>query len=372
MRYLLLLKRLLKKKSYIVMLLVAPLMALMLRTMSSADAGLLTIGVLVPGDDYSSQWLKNNLTDNPGSLRFIFYEDEQRLVKDVESQQLQEGWICPANLDETVSDMALKGRTKNKIEIVIRESGLTHMLSKEVLCSRIYPMIARKMAESFISEKVYGSSPTEEQVAHILDTYDNYGINGNLFEMGYIDEADTDEDLNYLMMPFRGILALWLLLLAVAASMYYLEDDANGLFIWWKTRVPMVRDFLYYGVIMLIPSVMVLVCLAYGGVFTSFKRELVGIVLYDFAVIMLANILRELLPSIKAFGIILPVLIMGSAILSPVFIDFKEGRALQKFSPTFHYLYCIHDGYYVQSLLLFGMILLIIWYLLHIIKHKSI
>ena len=263
-------------------------------------------------------------------------------------------------------------KAKNKIEIVIRESGLTHMLSKEVLCSRIYPMIAREMALNYISKNVYESSPNEEQVAHILDTYDNYGINGNLFEMGYIDEADIVEDLNYLMMPFRGILALWLLLLAVAASMYYLEDEANGLFIWWKTRVWIVRDFLYYGVIMFVPSIMVLICLSYGGIFTSFKREIIGIVLYDFAVIMLANILRELLPGIKALGIILPVLILASAILSPVFIDFKEGRALQKFSPAFHYLYCIHDGYYLKSLMLFGMSLLIVWYMLHIIIHRII
>ena len=340
MRYLLLLKRLLKKKSYIAMLLVAPLMALMLRTMSSADAGLLTIGVYVPGDDYSSGWFINNLTETPGSLRFVFYEDEEQLVKDVKRQQLQEGWICPSNLDEAISDMVLKGSTKNKIEIVIRESGLTHMLSKEVLCSRIYPMIAREMALNYISKNVYESSPNEEQVAHILDTYDNYGINGNLFEMGYIDEADIVEDLNYLMMPFRGILALWLLLLAVAASMYYLEDEANGLFIWWKTRVWIVRDFLYYGVIMFVPSIMVLICLSYGGIFTSFKREIIGIV--------------------------------ASAILSPVFIDFKEGRALQKFSPAFHYLYCIHDGYYLKSLMQFGMSLLIVWYMLHIIIHRII
>ena len=372
MRYLLLLKRLLKKKSYIAMLLVVPLMAFLLRSMSSADAGLLTIGVYAPGEDYSSIWLKNNLTENPGSLRFVMYDSEQQLVKDVERQQLQEGWICPEDLDGTIADMADKSNTKSKIQIVIRESGLTHMLAREVICSRVYPLIARQMALNYVSENVYDSNPTDPQAKRILDTYDNYGINGNLFEMGYLDEdGPVEDDTNYLMMPFRGILALWLLLLAVAASMYYLEDEKNGLFIWWKTSFPLVRDLLYYFVIMFIPSIIVLVGLAYAGVFTSLFREVIGIILYDFTLIFLAIILREILSSIKGLGIIMPVLIMACAILSPVFIDFKEGRQLQKICPTFHYLYCIHDQYYVKSLLLYGIILLIIEYVVYIVKRKS-
>ena len=372
MRYLLLLKRLLKKKSYIAMLLVVPLMAIMLRSMSSAEAGLLTIGVYAAGDDYSSTWLKNNLMETPGSLRFVMYDSKEQLIKDVERQQLQEGWICPENLDKTISDMADKSNTSDKIQIVIRESGLTHMLAREVICSRVYPLIARQMALNYVSKNVYDSNPTKGQIDHILDTYDNYGINGNLFEMGYLDEdGPVEEDTNYLMMPFRGILALWLLLLAVAASMYYLEDEKNGLFIWWKTSFPLIRDLLYYFVIMLIPTIMVMIGLVYSGVFTSFGREVIGIILYDFAVILLAMILREILSSIKGLGIIMPVLIMACAILSPVFIDFKEGRQLQKICPTFHYLYCIHDEYYVQSILLYGIILLITEYVVYIVRRKS-
>ena len=368
MRYLLLLKRLLKKKSYIAMLLLVPLMAFILKSMTSADAGLLTIGVFIPGDDYSSEWLKENLMDEPGNLRFILYDEEEELINDVKNQQLQEAWICPQNLDDTVASMAEKGSSKEKLQIVIREEGLSHLLAKEVLCSRVYPLIARQMALNYILDNVYDSSSADSQIDHILDTYDNYGINGNLFEMGYLDDnQQASDDMSYLMMPYRGILALWLLMLAVAASMYYLEDQSNGLFIWWKTRLPLIRDFLYYTVIMIIPSAVVLIGLKYGGVFTSLKIELLAIILYDFAIIILAIILRELLVTIKRLGIIMPVIIMSSALMSPVFIDFKEGRVFQKFFPTFNYLYCIHDGYYVQSLLLLGMKLLIIWYLIHIV-----
>lgn len=371
MRYLLLLKRLLKKKSYIAMLLVVPLMVFMLNIMSSADAGLMTIGVYIPSDDEFSQALREDIESNPGSLQFIFYDDKDAAIADVESQQIAEAWIVPEDFVKTIEDMAAKGKTKEKVEMVIRESGLTHMLGREVLCSRIYPIIARQIGINYTAETVYNNEPTPEQLNHIIETYDTYGINGNLFEMGYVDqpEAETD-DVNYLMMPLRGILALWLLLCGVAASMYYIEDDKNSLFIWWKTKFPLVRDFLYYLVIILIPSIMVMIGLIYGGVFTNPLREIVALLAYDFAIIALANVLRLLIRGIKGLGIITPILIMSSAILSPVFIDLKEGRFLQKLCPTFHYLYCIHDEYFVKSLLIYGTTLLIIWYLLNTLNRK--
>ena len=372
MKYILLLKRLLKKKSYIFMLLIVPLMVMMLNAMSSADAGLMTIGVYIPGTDESSDFLRQDLKENPGSLQFVFYDTEDEVVSAVESQQVVEGWIVPENLDAVVANMASDNNSKEKIQIIIREQGLTHLLGKEVISSRVFPRIARDMAVRYVSQFVYNDKPSKDEINHILQTYDNYGINGNLFEMGYVDEdaTYTKEEVSYLMMPLRGILALWLLLCAIAASMYYLEDEKSGLFIWWKVKAPIIRDFLYYVVIIAIPSVMVLVGLAYGGVFTDIKRELLALILYDLAIIFLANILRLLIQSIKGLGIITPILIMASAIFAPVFIDFKEGRAIQKFCPTFHYLYCIHDEYYVQSLLLYSIILLIIWYLINTITQR--
>jgi ABC-2 type transport system permease protein len=161
------------------------------------------------------------------------------------------------------------------------------------------------------------------------------------------------------------------MLLSIAASMYYLEDQSNGLFIWWKTPFGLARDFAYYVVIMLIPSIMVLIGLWYGGVFTSFGRELLAILVYDCVLIVMASIFREIIGSIKGLGIITPILIMSSALLSPVFIDLKEGRSLQRICPTFHYLYCIHDLYYVKILSIYGLLMVLTWYIIHIVLKNT-
>ena len=50
-------------------------MVLMLNVMSTADSGLMTIGVYIPGTDQYSRQLKQDLQENPGALQFVFYED---------------------------------------------------------------------------------------------------------------------------------------------------------------------------------------------------------------------------------------------------------------------------------------------------------
>ena len=369
-KYMLLLKRLFKKKSYIVMLAMVPLMVLALKGVSRGDAGLMTIGVYIPGDDYASNSLMESIEDEPGSFKYIFYEDREKLIEDVKRQQLSEGWICPDNLDEAVESIVSMGQSDSRIEIVIREQGLSHLLGREVLNSRVYKSLARQMAVSYISEKLYKGNPTEEQQEKILKTFDSYEINGNLFELGYLDDSQNQnsDDTNYIMMPLRGMLALWLLILSIAASMYYIEDQQNGIFIWWKSHLSIARDFLYYGVIMFIPTIMGLVGLKIGGVSTSLSKEILSIIIYDFTLICLASILREIIRSVKGLGLITPILIIASALLSPVFIDIKAGRTFQKLCPTFHYLYSIHDDYYLKTLMLFGIALLIIWNLIHKIR----
>lgn len=402
-KYLLLLKRLIKKKSYILMLLVVPALVLLLNAMSTQESGLLTIGVYLPGQDYASTTIRADLENNPGELHFIFYDDATDAENDVISQKLTEAWIFPENMDDCISEMAAKNSSQSKIGVVILEDGLTHMLAKEVLASRIYPLVARQIAVDYITENVYQKSDTDTSSENTHDTdgdftlsdntdttdttdtsrdltdhttsiYDNYNINGNLFELGYVDgTAGTKSTADsYLLMPLRGILSLWLLLCGIAASMYYLEDEKNGLFIWWKTKTPMLRDFGYYVINILIPSAVVLIGLKFGGVFTNFWSEILALALYDVLLILLSIVFREIIKSIQGLGVITPILILSSAIFSPVFIDFKEGRELQIFFPSFHYLSSIHDAYYLKSMALYIIILLVFWTIIRMIKKMEI
>ena len=123
--------------------------------------------------------------------------------------------------------------------------------------------------------------------------------------------------------------------------------------------------------ILLIPAIMMLLGLKLGGVFTSFFPELIKIMAYVCLLIGLASIVRRMLKSTKILGLNLPVAIFGSAIFSPVFIEFKEAGNLRMIFPSFHYLYSIHDLHYLYTMAIYAGISLIISCILAEFFHTS-
>lgn len=347
MRYLLLLKRLLRKKSYIVMLLLVPILFFVLKGVAQENGHIMAVGVYVAGEDDSSKMLRESLGESESSIQYVSYESEDELRKAVANKTIDEGWITPFDLDGLVEGMAVSSIPSEKIKVVVRENGLSHLLGKEILCSKVYPAVAKQLYLNYAA--ALGLNADDKN-------FDSFGLSNSLFEMGYLDQEEVS-DTSLILMPLRGILAVWLLLCGIAASMYYIEDRNNKIFIWWKTRFTFLRDLGYYGVVFLMPTIITIAGLIYSGSFTTVLREIPALLLYEVAVILLAMLLRMVLGSIKNLGILTPDLIIVVTILSPVFIDLKEARQVQRFCPTFHYLSSIHDTYYLKTLFIYTVLL---------------
>ncbi|MCR4694150.1 MAG: ABC transporter permease [Pseudobutyrivibrio sp.] len=360
-KYWLLFKRLIKKKSYLAMILVVPLMVLAMTLVARGQAGFMTIGLYFEEAVVSdaAPFLQEDLRENPGSFTFVFYDDKEQLEADLRDSTLTEAWIIPEDFDSTIADMARYNDTDNPVRILVREEGISHLLAREFLSARLYPLIAKEVMGAYAMENFRDLSDTDlNQLNNIFDTYE---LEGNLFEMGYLDgDRADDSDGGYLLMPLRGILSLWLLLCGFAGAMYYIKDREDGLFIWWKSKTPFLRDMGYFLVIVIVPSLLVLFGLLAGGAFTTVSRELSLILLYDLTIILIGDILVSVLRKIKNIGLVMPLAILSSALLSPVFIDLKSARQIQVFFPTFLYMSGIHDDYYVGRLAMYILYLLFI------------
>jgi ABC-2 type transport system permease protein len=342
------------------MLLLVPFMVFLLKEVGDGSDSIMTVGVYIPGSDESSAALKGelNLGENKtdtNNVSYIEYPSADQLVDDVAAGKVTEGWIVPENLDGLVETIAENQVPDDKIQIVIRESGLSHILGKEIACSKVYPSVAKKVFMNYMAA-FYGGDISAEKISQLEKTYNSFGLSKSLFQMSYFEEAEG-ENASIILMPLRGILALWLMLCGLATSMYYLEDERNGLFLWWRTPFAVARDIGYYATALAAPTVVVVLSLIYSGSFTTFSREVPALLIYELAVILFSMALREIFGSIKNLGVITPVLLVVSAILSPVFIDIKEARAIEKCCPVFHYLSSIHDFYYIKTLLIYAVFL---------------
>ncbi|SHJ27721.1 ABC transporter permease [Pseudobutyrivibrio xylanivorans] len=356
MRYLLLLKRFFRKKSYILMLLLVPLMVFLLKTVGHGQNSVMSIGVFIPGEDASSQALREKLEHETGAIQYFFYDSKEELQTDVANQTLTEGWLVPEDLDLMVQQLASNQFPSERVQVIIRESGLSHLLGKEIICSRIYPSVAKQLLINYVRSSFSQGQLSADELAKLEKSFDAYGLSGSLFKASYMDSSEMN-DTPVILMPLRGILAMWLMLCGIATSMYYLEDQENGLFIWWHTKIRFFRDLGYYAVAFFAPSIITVISLIYSGSFTTLAKELPALVLYALSTIFFSMALRLIGPGKKFLGMLTPVLIILSTLLSPVFVDLKQLRQIQKCCPAFHYLSSIHDSYYLVTLLIYTILL---------------
>ncbi|SFO21004.1 ABC-2 type transport system permease protein [Pseudobutyrivibrio sp. UC1225] len=356
MRYLLLLKRFFRKKSYILMLLLVPLMVFLLKEVGHGQNSIMSIGVYIPGEDASSQALRENLEHETGAIQYQFYDSEDDLKSDVANQTLTEGWIVPEDLDALVQQVASNQYPSERVQVIIREAGLSHLLGKEIICSRIYPSVAKQLLINYMRLSISDGEMSAEQISHIEKSFDSFGLSDSLFKASYMDSSEMNET-PVILMPLRGILAMWLMLCGIATSMYYLEDQENGLFIWWHSKMRFCRDLGYYTVAFIAPSIITVISLIYSGTFTTATKELPALILYVLATIFFSMALRIIGSGKKFLGMLTPALIILSTLLSPVFVDLKSLRQIQKCCPAFHYLSSIHDTYYMVSLLIYTIFL---------------
>lgn len=383
MKYLLLLKRLLKRKSYILMLVLVPLLVNVLILLGDGSGAVMKIGVYVPGQDASSQALREMIYEDSAPIRYVKYYNLNEMIADLKDKTIDEGWAVPYDLDTVVRQMAASQYPSDKIYVLIREEGLSHMLGREIITSKVYPLIAKQLMIQYMSKNIYDGKPTEKQLLEMNNSYEAYNVDGSFFEMGYFDEATNKISYgdSILLMPLRGIISIWLLLCGIATSMYYLIDEKNGLFIWWKTKTPFLRDIGYYGVVFILPTIIAFLTIVQcngialqlsdwategkleshreymNAVLATVPYEALTLIVYVFNIIFLAMLFRMIFRSVRNLGILTPALIMMTMVLSPVFIDIKELRPIQRFCPAFHYLSSLHDHYYLVTLGVYTVIL---------------
>ena len=432
-RFLLLNKRLFRQLTYMILLLIIPLSALALRVFTASGGHLIKVAVYadVEKDAFSKQ-LVDELSSIREEFHIELYESSEAAIDDLRDGMVDEAWIIPNDLGETFERMARGRHPKHPIEIYVRENTVTHLMMREILQGYAFKLFAPDVYFNYLQDTLAPNTPgiadaligqppapdtadadalvgqpstTDTSDADVLigqpsapntadadaltgmpsDSDAEAGVGspltaerknfysrvpeGSLFEYSYVD-GDSDNDINFLLAPVRGFLAIILAVTSLAASIYYLEDEKNGLFIYWHSRVPNLRALGYYGVVMINSSLLVLISLYMAGVGGNVFREILLLILYDLALILFSMIIRKLLGRIKNIGVSMPIIVMMFILLSPVLIDLKNMRPIQKLVPTFHYLTGVHSDRSLLNLAIYCVVELLVLEVMSVKKRE--
>lgn len=362
-RYFLLNKRLFKKYSFLLILALVPFLVGGINLLSQEENGIVRIALCLKNpEDKLASGIVYELLGKDSILSYVLCEEEETAREMVLDFEADAAWIFSPDFEGDLERAAAHKRCEPVVTVVEREDNVTLRFTRQILINQIYSDFSYIIYEDFVRDDI-GIDEADE--AQLRAAYEKMYVEGSLFQMEYLDgEKEEENDYNYLLTPIRGILSLWFVLCGFAASMYFMQDEKNGVF----SRIPLKNRlwaaFGMHGVILSDAAVVLLAAVWLAGAFTSWKRELSALFLFAVCTLLFCNLLRLLCRTPERLGAGIPILLMGMLVMCPVFIHFRSFRVLPYLLPPYYYLKSIHSVYYLYGMAIYAGVALILCVLL--------
>lgn len=346
-------KRFLKKYIFTLLLLMVPLLVFGMRMAAKEESGVLRVLLYQEGEASAESALAvNRLLDKHGVICYEQVDDLEAAYRMVWRGKADCVWAFPENLKEAVREY-LRGERQQVLTVYVREDTVQTKLAREQLFGVIYPVVSYEITSQFVESRTESEDGGKEIRTQSLGMiYEKNQVQGSIFRFAYLDGVSYDEteygkeerEGNYLTAPLRGMLALLILLCAMAVTMFYFQDEKEGIFLWMPIRRRRLFPLLYILTGTADAGAAAYIALYLSGTFAGWKRELLLMVLYVLAVTGFCNFLRTLNRDIRSYGACIPVLILVSLVLCPVFLNLRRFPVVQYLLPAYYYLNSLHSN----------------------------
>lgn len=345
--YLLLTKRMLKKPSFWAVLLLVPAMVFGMGLASGGDSHILRIGVFAEeSDDPMGGRIADELEDMEGVVEYVRFDSEEELRRAVSLSEADAGYLLPADMTSMMKAW-LSGREEelpyegHLIAVLANEDTVQLQLAREQFFSTIYPYLSELTAEQFALEQEGFSEMDKEYVRQrIGELYDEERVEESIFRFSYGADAPSEDPgrISYLMAPVRGLLSVFVFFTALTMGMYVIKDRKDGMYHWVRYgRTPV---YCWLGVLSgtVLGGAAAYIGLLISGTFTEWWRELPRMALLVLGAAGFSALLCQMVRNMAVYGAFLPVLVLLSAVLCPVFASFQGMEPVKWLLPPYFYL----------------------------------
>lgn len=361
-------KRLLKRRSFFLLLCLAPLFAAGVGRLSGEDAGIATVALYLPEGDGTAEEISRRLFHDESVLRYLPCRDEEEARACVESKEADAAWIFEEDMEERLKELAVRRRVRPVVTVLERRESVPLILGREILAAAIYPSFSYAVYEGYVREELGMEEMTEEA---LRAAYEQAAVEGSLFQMVYPDETPGEaEDYSYVQAPLRGILAIWLTFCGLASALWFMRDEEKGVYERMPVRKRLSASYMACAVFLADASVVMLIAVKLSGVFTDWKSEIVSCFVFAACVTAFVNLLRLFCRTPQRLGTAL--LPLGAAMLAlcPVFLNLQHFRAGKMLLPPWYYLQSIHNVRYLYLMAAYTAVLVLLSLLLQRIRRS--
>lgn len=359
-------KRLYKKPSFLILLLLIPLCVFAFSFVAKQNSGFVNVVLSAPDDDKVSNAVIEELLNESSIISFTVADSEQEALAEVKSGLADEAWIFTENARDEINEF-VGGDREKVVTVYTKEQNVTVRLAREKLTGVLYKYCARAYYLDYIRSMF--SELDDKSNGELMAYFDNTSVDDSLFAFeNPSNTLDKVETINYLTSPIRGLLAIFAVLCGLAATMYYKQDEASGTFSYVKNNR---KCFVAFGCVLTAViniSVVLLLSLSIASLSTGFLKELVIVFLYAVSCTSFCLLLGAIFKKLNTYSAIIPLLTVVFIGICPVFIDFRSILGIQLLFPPTYYINSSYNSKYLLYMVIYSAICLVLTFVLQKLK----
>ncbi len=328
-RFLLLIKRNLMNKLYLLLLIAIPFLAVFIYGVSADESGLYRV-VLVDEDksDISSKVVEDFL-ELRTHIGFTVCDDKNEGLSLISEAKADSLWVLSESFSDAIAAFGRDGYLSYEAPIEVYNAAETvfDKLSRVRAFSVIYPYIVRSFYLSEVSDYNYSTN-------ELNAIYEKYKITERLFENSQANIANVSIGLS----PVNGILAILIFVFSLMGMVSFYSDLESGILnnISMESRGRL--SYIYVVAFVLPLALSVELARVLLGMNSVFAFESIAFCLLIISSVAAGRLLGCVLASAKMITYSIPVLFLLMLGLNPVYINLRQLRMVQLILPTYHYL----------------------------------
>lgn len=362
MRYLIItwlfIKRLIKNPAFISILIIMPLLVTMFNKVKSKEEKSILVGVYYERDELS-KIICENLKDKKGYIKFLVYDNKDEMTNEVQAKKLECAYIFPSDFKDRLDNYKIK-KIITCIEV---PSTILSNLSDEIVFSEIIREYGKNIAINFAKEKNILVGNGENNINNISKNYERFNTPESTFSINYkyINEdhinsiKPSDKTTTYVI---HGIVSVLILISGLLGAVKWFDDEKRGLYSSFNSKEKIIIGFISILVPTMLMALSGIMTIYFSNTYSYMFREVILMILYILLVVGFSYLLKLLVKSGTDICAMLPVIIIGTLIFCPVFIDasifIPFVSWVNKLFLTFYYLEGISkgiDGFLVMTII---------------------
>lgn len=317
-----------------VLLIFIPLITFMVRFIpENATSSDITVGIFFENDDELSKDMKSLLlASGESSFNFMEYTDKSIMENDVITGILECAYIFDSGFSKALTD----GGYKNTVEVIAAPSSMLLSAINEIVFAAVVRMSGYTVLDDYIHIDGINEDTTSQLGSYMYQSYEAYCTSGETFHLDIRTENnislnDNSNDSATITFPLRGLLSILIMLASLTGSIAWMADREEGLF------APRTHAFSILSCILypLLPAILFTLCselsLAISQNAYPVAVEFVYSIRY-IAIVTAFSCACCLLKKSRLVILLIPVLLIGSLIFCPIFIN------IENFLPAFKFI----------------------------------